>query len=89
MAKVFAPFTEEQVDALSEWQAGMIKKDLPGGAMAIMPTHPFTCCSHNGCNRPDQPGERALIPSESGWVCPCGLYKQNWCHDFMVSTGAI
>lgn len=35
-----------------------------------------------------QSGERedegVLIPTTEGWVCPCGEWKQNWCHDFMV-----
>lgn len=84
MAKITAPFTDEQVDALHEWQAGMVKIDLPDGGMIIQPIHPFTCCSHNDCKRLEQPNEGALIPTNDGWVCPCGKYKQDWCHDFMI-----
>lgn len=69
MAHIKAPFTEEQVHKLQEWQEG--------------PGHPFTCCSHDGCDRLNQPNEGALIPTVDGWVCPCGKWKQDWCHDFM------
>lgn len=44
--------------------------------------HPFTCCSFNGCDRSD----KKLIATKSGWVCPCGLYKQKWAHKFMVDV---
>lgn len=85
MAKVEAPFTDEQVDRLFEWQGGLIKQDTPDGGILIIPTHPFTCSGHNECNRSEQPNEGVLIPTKDGWVCPCGAYKQSWCHDFMVS----
>lgn len=65
--KITAPFTKDQVDALNKWQqAGYV--------------HPFTCCS---TNRSECPDEGQLIATEEGWVCPCGKYKQLWAHDFM------
>lgn len=86
MAIVFAPFTEEQILKLQAWQEGNVNFTTNIGENLInIPPHPFTCCSHNGCNRLQQPNEGALIPTIEGWVCPCGKYTQNWCHDFMVS----
>ena len=38
--------------------------------------HPYTCCSYNGCDRLNQPKEGQLIPTEDGWICPCGKWKQ-------------
>lgn len=85
MAKILAPFTEKQVEALLEWQSGSIAIRTGDGGLIIAFTHPFTCCSHNGCDRLKQPNEGALIPSTEGWICPCGNYTQDWCHDFMVN----
>lgn len=85
MAQIKAPFTDEQVDNLNEWQAGMINAVSPGGDMLILPTHPFTCCGHNDCKRGEDVNHGILIPSNDGFVCPCGNYKQDWCHDFMAS----
>ncbi len=69
--KIETPFTPEQVKHLQSWQDGKY--------------HPFTC-DESGCNnRSLQPNGGALIPTEEGWVCPCGKYKQNWAHDFMAT----
>lgn len=88
MAKIYAPFTDEQVRKLQAWQEGntnyMFKRE--DGLMINLPCHPFTCCSHDGCERLAQPNEGALLPTNEGWVCPCGKYTQNWCHDFMVEV---
>lgn len=35
--------------------------------------HPFTCLDGN-----------LLTPVESGWICSCCNYTQNWCHSFMA-----
>jgi hypothetical protein len=41
--------------------------------------HPFTCPGDKpGCKR-----HRELIPTNEGWVCACGEYRQDWAHDFM------
>lgn len=76
-----APFSEEQVIKLNEYQ-----KSEKG--------HPFTCCSPSDitdCKRKnDNPEdtyeerEGILIATKEGWICPCGKYKQNWAHPFMV-----
>lgn len=84
MAKIEAPFTDEQVIKLQAWQESNTQYlEKAPGQFINLPVHPFTCCSHDGCDRLNQPNEGALIPSNDGWVCPCGKYKQNWCHDFM------
>jgi hypothetical protein len=70
---VKAPFTDAQVEKLKEYQAS--------GKF-----HPFTCCSsgtEKNCHRINGKGEGLLIPSNKGWVCPCGEITQNWCHSFM------
>lgn len=28
--------------------------------------------------------EGVLIPTEDGWLCPCGEYRQNWAHESMI-----
>ena len=74
MSHIKAPFTEEQVKKLEEWQAN----DR---------LHPFTCCSPEDikeCQRRSKENEGILIPHKEGWICPCGKYTQDWCHDFMV-----
>lgn len=71
MSIIKAPFTEEQIKSLEEWQKGIR-------------FHPFTCCSHDGCDRNSQPNNGELIPTKDGLICPCGKWKQDWCHDFMV-----
>ena len=89
MSKIYAPFTEDQVLKLKAWQEGNTNftATILSDYLINVPGHPFTCCSHNDCDRLNQPNEGALIPSKEGWICPCGEYKQNWCHDFMVENG--
>ena len=41
--------------------------------------HPFTC----DCGR-DREDKGILIATNEGWICPCGEYKQNWAHSFMI-----
>ena len=69
-----APFTKEQVEALNKYQKSG-------------PSHPYTCnrepkeCEVQGEDR-DYTKDGVLIATEAGWVCPCGKYKQDWCHDY-------
>jgi hypothetical protein len=64
-----APFTDEQIKNLNEYQ----KLDI---------VHKFTCGN-------DHNGERTLIATDSGWVCPTCDYKQDWCHTFMLNVESI
>lgn len=82
-----APFTEEQVKNLNDFQKS--------GRY-----HPFTCCSPDltSCKRKasnekrmngeevpyTDENEGILVATTEGWVCPCGEYKQNWAHSFMA-----
>lgn len=87
MPHIKAPFTPEQVLKLKAWQDGTTRWTFDlGGTLHSMPCHPFTCCSHNGCERGDRPDEGILIPSTEGWTCPCGAWKQDWCHDYMINN---
>lgn len=70
MAQTKAPFTEEQVQRLEQWQVGAV--------------HPFTCDGGPECGEGGFYGANELKPTTAGWVCPCGKYTQDWCHDYMV-----
>lgn len=83
-----APFTDEQVKLLNEFQnMGSI--------------HPFTCMSPEAipeCLRAGKevdgkymPGtdEGKLIARNEGWICPCGKYTQDWAHSFMVDNEVL
>jgi hypothetical protein len=39
--------------------------------------HGYTCCSYDGCEEINKK-YGALIPTEDGWICPCGKYKQEY-----------
>ena len=67
-----APFTEEQVAAINNYQKNA-------------PFHPFTCCGH-ACDRSEREDEGLLIATLDGLVCPCGKWTQDWVHDFMTQT---
>ena len=73
--KIIAPFTKEQVEGLKMYQNNLS-------------AHPFTCGSPENipeCFRRNDPmNEGELIPTEKGWICPCGKYTQNWAHSFML-----
>lgn len=76
MEKIKAPFTEEQVKNLNDYQE-------------LGCFHPFTCCSHDDCDRRKQPNEGRLRATTEGWVCPCGKWKQDWAHAFMADPNTI
>ena len=29
-----------------------------------------------------------LLATNEGWICPCGKYKQDWAHEFMIENKA-
>lgn len=41
--------------------------------------HPFTCQNHHD-------GDRSLVATRDGWVCPHCDYTQDWAHEQMLST---
>ncbi len=74
MEKINKPFSDEQVSNINKFQHE--------GSF-----HPFTCCSAGStekCERRNGTGEGLLKATNDGFVCPCGEYKQDWCHDFMA-----
>lgn len=70
-----APFTEEQVAKLNEYQT-----------LGFM--HPFTCGGEY-CTRGTENNWWLLIATPAGWVCPCGKYKQSWAHTFMLEINEL
>lgn len=75
---VTAPWTDEQVAALNEFQR-------------LRRFHPFTCGSGNRSDAAhlaarDHLGLRdngALVATREGWICPACDYTQDWAHEFM------
>jgi hypothetical protein len=65
-------FTKKEIEKLKEHQENPM-------------FHPYTCdrsadiCEVKQTPR-DHTKDGVLIPTENGWVCPCGKYKQNWYH---------
>lgn len=63
---ITAPFTEEQVKNLNEFQnLGFI--------------HEFTCGN-------DHSGNRVLVATKDGWICPTCTYTQDWAHKGMLNV---
>lgn len=78
--RIQAPFTLEQVEKLNAFQESNT-------------FHPFTCCSPDNikeCFRRNKTGKSykdntgILTATLEGWICPCGKYKQDWAHAFML-----
>lgn len=71
-----APWTNEQVAALNEYQRS--------GRM-----HPFTCGNRGAeghrCDPEWGGGDKGVLrATAAGWICPDCDYTQNWAHDFML-----
>ena len=66
-----APWTQEQVDRLNEYQRA--------GAF-----HPFTCPREHSCSERLY-GAVELVATVDGWVCPKDCdYTQDWAHAMMA-----
>lgn len=78
MPLIYAPWTDEQVAALYQWQA-------------CDNVHPFTCGGKDSKEHAEfermygYRHEGVLIPAKDGWHCPVCDYTQNWAHDFMLN----
>lgn len=90
MEQIKAPFTDEQVEKLKAWQTGFIEDpessiyiESGGNRIYGQPVHPFTCVRKE-CDRSKRADDGILIPTNNGWVCPCGAYTQDWCGEGMV-----
>jgi hypothetical protein len=75
MMKVRAPFSDEYVKLLNEYQS-------------LYFVHPFTCGGQH-CDRSQRDDNGILIAKNEGWFCPCGDYYQNWAHGFMLHPEAL
>jgi hypothetical protein len=64
-----APWTEEQVRNLADWQA------CPW-------VHPYTC---GYCRDADPGPEYELVPTVDGWRCLTCDMRQNWCLALMLN----
>jgi hypothetical protein len=81
MAKIMAPFSNEQVARLIKYQeGGRITSTITfdNGDTVEVPGHPLTCCGPDYCERKGLLTDRSLIPAAMGLVCPCGKYTQDW-----------
>lgn len=75
--RIFAPWTDEQVAALNNWQE-------------TAHVHPFTCGGsvHDGNTHGERP---TLVANTDGWTCPeehCN-WRQNWAHAFMADPNVL
>lgn len=86
MGKIFAPFSDEQVQKLKDYQDGITTFPVQIGDIKEIqvPGHPLTCNTPDYCPRKGLLEDRKLIPYKIGWTCPCGKYKQNWAYEFMA-----
>lgn len=74
---VMAPFTPEQVSALTVWQNNWR-------------VHPFTCANRgDGKHIHDTYELGTLVPTVRGWFCPYCDYTQNWAHAFMAGVTEV
>lgn len=77
MSLIHAPWTIEQVEALTRWQN-------------CEWLHPFTCGKRDlpahkvYAEKHGQMDHGILIATTQGWVCPVCDYRQDWAHDFMM-----
>jgi hypothetical protein len=82
MARIDAPWTEVQVEALNAWQRSPW-------------VHPFTCPARGEPAHAEAAaaagldGEGVLVAAIGGWTCPCCDYVQGWTHDFMADRAAL
>lgn len=71
---ITAPFTDEQVRLLNEWQQHSTM-------------HPFTCRRRTETPHGyhDSRDFGVLVATRDGWVCRDCDYTQDWAHDFMAA----
>lgn len=73
-ARVEAPFTPQQVEALNRYQHQEF-------------THPFTCGDREGHRYCEHGCDFGILrATEAGWVCDDCDYTQNWAFDFMAEA---
>lgn len=73
-----APFTDEQVQALNEFQT-----HLADGFAG----HPYTCSNRGDGRHGNQGGDiGVLVATNEGWVCPHCEYRQYTAHPYMLGA---
>ena len=81
LERIEAPFTQEAVQALNEYQTDTAN---------ARPMHPFTCGNRGDGNHGSEGGDKGtLIATIDGWVCPHCDYVQNWAHGFMADATRV
>lgn len=86
--RIIAPFTAAQVRALNNYQQSPTYHPFT----CCSPEEIATCLrAKSGEDRYkgldveyNDRNEGVLIATKEGWVCPCGVYKQGWAHDYMA-----
>lgn len=73
--QIYAPFTDEQVQKLNEFQKSR-------------KMHPYTCMGEF-CDRSKTENEGILIATNQGWICPCGQYTQNDAPNFYAFVDLV
>lgn len=68
-----APWTEEQVAALNQFQNARWM-------------HPFTCGKREGHPLDPEGDYGVLVATKDGWICRHCDYTQDWAHDFMLKN---
>lgn len=88
MEKITAPFTDEQVIALNKYQAESNFHPFTCGGGDNTKNCKRSAASnrrfHGENVEYNFENEGMLKATEEGWICPCGEYKQNWAHAFMI-----
>lgn len=78
LTRISAPFTQDAVQALNEYQTDTAN---------ARPMHPFTCGNRGDGNHGSEGGDKGiLIATFDGWVCPYCDYTQDWAHGFMADS---
>ena len=83
MTSVYAPFTEDQIASLNEYQkSGVFNEFTCGNDNCPGKRH----ISYNPKYRPPEPAPTGdtLVAYELGWLCPSCNYTQNWGWKFMA-----
>lgn len=80
--KIEAPWTDDQVSVLNQFQSGRL-------------FHPFTCggdrtdAAHRAYQAEHGGDFGQLVADKDGWHCPVCDYRQNWAHGFMADRDVI
>jgi hypothetical protein len=78
-------FTHKQVAKLWQYQFGPWAKPFDRNSPLPQRFHPFTCPNRGDGNHFENGEDLGiLVPTVSGFICPCCSYMQTWAHPFMM-----